>query len=361
MKRSGVSLVSARNWTPVNAGARVRRVVGDIMAGSRPDGRQIALAGAAKGLVNVWSPYRINGKAHGGRGPQGIQEIPANLFARIGGGNVTPKKRRIVRAALVKAVFEWGDPQANMKLLEKLAAPLADAKVDVLITPECFLDGYMIRNRKRVTTKKLAKCCVGGLSDRYLRRARRLAQRIGSYIVFGASQLDRQGIVRNAAFLFGRRGEHVGTYYKVQPDHFYRPGEELPVFETDFGKVGIVICADRRWPEVMRCLRLKGAEIILNPTWGNHGERNTAIMRTRAYENGIPVCFAHPEQALICLPDGSIGAVLESSEACVLVHDVDLTRNKEAKSTEDKARSHPVQNRRPELYGAIVEPISEGI
>jgi len=270
---------------------------------------------------------------------------------------MAPKQRRMVRIALVKASSEWGNPPANMKLLEELVAPLADAEVDVLVTPECFLDGYMIRNRKRVTAKKLAECSVAGLSDRYLRRARKLAKKIGSNLVFCASELDREGTVRNAAFLLGRRGEHIGTYYKIQADHFYRPGQELPVFETDFGKVGIAICADRRWPEVMRCLRLKGAEIILNPAWGNHGQRNAAIIRTRAYENGVFVCFAHPEEALICLPDGSIGAVLESSEAGVLLHDVDLAENVEAKMTRDKSRSHPVQNRRPELYGAIVEPI----
>ena len=265
------------------------------------------------------------------------------------------KKRRIVRVALAKAFFEWGDPKANIAILDKLAAPLTGAGIDVLITPECFLDGYMIRDRKRVSRKKLADCCVTGLSDRYIRRGRKLAARLRSYLVFGASHRDREGVVRNAAFLFGRDGEHVGTYYKVMPDHFYEPGCELPVFETDFGRVGIAICADRRWPEVVRCLRLKGSEIILNPTWGSYGPLNTAIMQTRAYENGIPVCFAHPRQSLICLPDGTVAAVLESNTPGVLVHDVDLSKNVRSKITRDKASSHPIQNRRPELYGPIVE------
>ena len=264
------------------------------------------------------------------------------------------KKPRIVRGALVKACFEWGNPKANMKLLEQLADPLGDDGLDVLITPECFLDGYMIHDRKRVSAKKLAARCVTGLSDRYVRRARKLAKKLKSYLVFGVSTRGRQGVVRNTAFLFGRDGEHVGTYHKIMADHFYEPGCEISVFDTDFGRVGIMICADRRWPELVRCLRLKGSELILNPTWGMYGSLNTAIMRTRAYENGIPICFAHPEQSLITLPDGEVGAVLESSKPDVLVHDIDLSENVQPKDTPDKARSHPVQNRRPDLYGGIV-------
>ncbi len=266
------------------------------------------------------------------------------------------KKRRIVRVGLVKAPFEWGDSKTNMAMLENLARPLANAGLDVLITPECFLDGYMIRDRKRVTARKLAARCVTGLSDSYVRRARKLATQLGSYLVFGASTRDRKGVVRNTAFLFGRQGEYVGTYHKVMPDHFYEAGCELPVFETDFGRVGIMICADRRWPELVRCLRLKGSEMILNPTWGMYGPLNTAIMQTRSYENGIPICFAHPEQSLICLPDGKVAAVLESNMPGVLVHDIDLSENIQPKVTPDKARSHPIQNRRSELYGALTEP-----
>lgn len=160
----------------------------------------------------------------------------------------------------------------------------------------------------------------------------------------------------NAALLLDRSGKCIGRYHKAHPCEFYEPGADLPVFETDFGVVGIVICADRRWPENMRVLRLKGAQIILNPTWGFYGEKNTCIMRTRAYENGLPVCFAHPHQSLICKSDDNVGALLESSEPGVLVHDIDLGENVPLRQTRDRASSHPIQNRRPELYGPLVEP-----
>ena len=265
------------------------------------------------------------------------------------------KKPRIVRIAMVKAVAGWGDREGNMKLLQQLAGPLENRGVDVVITPECFLDGYMVRDRKRVTTRKLASRCVTGPGDKYIKRVRRLAKKLNSYIVFGASERGADGLMRNAAYLLGRRGEHVGTYYKVMPCEYYQPGPDLPVFQTDFGTVGILICADRRWPENMRCLRLAGAEIILLPTWGFFRSTNDAIVQTRAYENGIPVCFTHPEQSLICLPNGAIGSVLDSNVPVVLLHDIDLAKNVGPAKTKDPSSGAPIQNRRPELYGEIVE------
>lgn len=265
------------------------------------------------------------------------------------------KKSRLVRVALVKACGEWGDRDANIKLFERLAGSVGSRKVDVLVSPECFLDGYMIRERKRCTPNKLARRCVSGTDDPFIRRVGRLARKLKCHIVFGASERNAKGVTRNAAYLLGRDGEHIGTFYKVQPSRFYyTPGPNLPVFKTDFGMVGLLICADRRWPENARCLRLKGAEIILNPTWGMFRSLNNSIMQVRAYENGLPICLAHPEQSLICLPDGSIAAILESNVPDVLVHDIDLSKNIKPVKKRDMAGSAPIQNRRPELYGDIV-------
>ena len=119
--------------------------------------------------------------------------------------------------------------------------------------------------------------------------------------------------------------------------------------------VGIVICADRRWPENIRCLALQGAQIILNPTWGFKGDLNTAIIRTRAYENGIPVCFTHPTQSLICDGRGEVVALLESSGPGVLVHDLDLAWKPAKPPKPDRAWSHPSTFRRPDLYGPIFD------
>jgi len=256
---------------------------------------------------------------------------------------------------MVEAESKWGDVKANLKLLETLSVPLAGKRIDVLITPECVLDGYMVRKPKECSARKLSACSVSGWEDQAIRRVRRLAARLRCYVVVGASEKTSRSVIRNAAYLMDRRGRPVGTYYKTHPAVFYTPGDSLPVFETDFGCVGIVICADRRWPENIRCLRLKGAEIILNPTWGMRGDLNTAIMRTRAYENGIPVCFAHPHEALICGADGDVAAVSRSNVPSVLIHDLDLALNIRPRRTKHVAKGPPIRNRRPELYEEIVK------
>lgn len=141
----------------------------------------------------------------------------------------------------------------------------------------------------------------------------------------------------------------VGKYHKTHlqnHDQRFAPGQDLPVFELIWGRAGIVICADRRWPESMRTLRLKGAEICLMPTYGMRHLENEWWMRTRAYENQMFVCFTHPQVALITNPGGGIAAKLESNRPDVLVHEVDLSEVDDG---------NHLAHRRPELYGVLAD------
>lgn len=261
-----------------------------------------------------------------------------------------------VRVGLVKAEARPGDLEHNLGMLDNLLRPLAGEGLDMVVTPECFLDGYMVRGD--CTPARLRECCVTGADDPMIRRIGERARSLRSWLIFGASVLDPDGTLRNAAYLIDRQGEVRGRYCKLMVNtRFYTPGNELPVYATDFATMGIVICADRRWPEHIRCLRLRGAEVVFNPTWGMHGEFNDCLMRVRAYENGIPVCFAHPRQALICLPDGSVAANMEGPDPAVLVHDIDVSGIIPMTNTDDKSATAPIRNRRPELYGPLVESL----
>lgn len=61
------------------------------------------------------------------------------------------------------------------------------------------------------------------------------------------------------------------------------PGKEFPIFETDFGTIGMMICWDVFFPEPARMLSMKGAEIIFMPIWGG----NLTLSKARAIENQI--------------------------------------------------------------------------
>ena len=119
------------------------------------------------------------------------------------------------------------------------------------------------------------------------------AKKYGMYIVSG--QYSWIGdTLNNVAVLYDRHGEIAAVYKKVQlPDSEAEqgavPGNLLPVFTTDFGRIGILICWDYAFPEVSRALALNGAEILFCPIWGD--VRGTDIWkisaRSRAVDNGV--------------------------------------------------------------------------
>ena len=107
-----------------------------------------------------------------------------------------------------------------------------------------------------------------------------------------------------------------------------------------------MICADRRWPETVRTLALRGARVVFNPTFGMHDERNLRMMQTRSYESEVFIAFTHPEQALITGPRGQVVSNETSGDVTHAVCEVDLAEA-------DEVRAAPMahlRDRRPEVY-----------
>src|SRR5262249_31139075 len=100
----------------------------------------------------------------------------------------------------------------------------------------------------------------------------RLAKKHDLYIVAGLLERDRH-LVYNVAVLIGPDGNVIGTYRKVvlprgEIEGGIAPGHDYPVFNTRFGKVGMMICYDGFFPEVARALSNRGAEVIAWPVAG---------------------------------------------------------------------------------------------
>lgn len=253
----------------------------------------------------------------------------------------------IIRVCLLKVMPAKGDLAGNMDKLERLIDEIPDRGIDVLVTPEGYLDGY-VSTEEYVDAAHITRYGVQE-GNVYLDRAARIAAQRGAWFVFGCIHNTTQG-PRNAALVFDRQGRIAGHYYKVHcqtHDVKYVAGDALPVFESEFGRFGVMICADRRWPETVRTLALQGARVIFNPTYGMHGEWNQQMMRVRSYESEVYICFAHPLQSLITGPKGDIEATLVSNLDHYLIHDLDL-------SIVDQVRSGPsahLRDRRPDVYG----------
>jgi predicted amidohydrolase len=104
-----------------------------------------------------------------------------------------------------------------------------------------------------------------------------------------AGLYEREGAaIYNTAVLIDREGRVAGKYRKVylpreEIEGGLTPGNHYPVFETDFGKVGLMICWDVQYSDPARGLALAGAELILLPIWGG----NETLGKARAIENHV--------------------------------------------------------------------------
>jgi N-carbamoylputrescine amidase len=236
------------------------------------------------------------------------------------------RKKRIIRVGLIKAVPVKWDLAGNWRCFEQLAREAVLRGAQIVCTPECFLDGYVAADKERFTKARLRKISQPPRGQGYVRKARDLAGELGIHLVFGFAELARSGSYNSAA-LIDDAGKLLGCYRKthlLDHDRRYLPGRRLDVWKTKLGRIGIMICADRRWPETARTLKLRGAEMIMNPTYGMWHLDNEWWMRTRSYENELYICFAHPQVSLVTGPRGELAAKLQSNVPEVLVHDVDL-------------------------------------
>ena len=256
-------------------------------------------------------------------------------LAQLEGAHLTPDATETkLTLALMQTVPEKWDLEGNFEVFLRL---LDDADgADMFVTPECWLDGYAAPDKESTPEKLRAVAQEPGKSA-YLERVAEEARKRSMYICFGFSSLE-DGKVYNAAGLWDRAGNLVGVYHKTHlqtHDLQYAPGQDLPVWPTPWGPVGIMICADRRWPETARTLRLKGAKLILNPTYGMHHEANEWWMRTRGYENQCFIAFAHPNVGFVVHPKGTIAAKRDECPG-VLRCAIDLSQAKEDNHLRDR-------------------------
>ena len=233
-----------------------------------------------------------------------------------------------IRVAQIKVYPEKGKMRTNH---EKLTTVLGDIKknedVDVVVTPEGFLDGY-VATEKSVAKEDMAKYAIDPRKSEYAGAISSWARKNEAWVVFGCTRKDEDGVF-NTALIYNRSGSLVGMYDKLHlqtHDYKYTPGKHLDVYGSDFGPFGVMICADRRWPETSRTLTLKGARVIFNPTYGMHGDLNLCMMRTRSYENGIFIIFTHPGQSLITDPRGRVVCNNEDKGKTYAVTEIDLSR-----------------------------------
>ncbi len=265
-----------------------------------------------------------------------------------------------IRIASASVVPKKWDKDTNWNRIERLVREAAlEGGAKVVVTPEGALDGYVINevnaekgSEKAALVKKFIELAEP-LDGPYIKKACALSNELNIFLVLGFLELDNE-TTYNTCILIDPDGDIIGKYskthfaqgYTINPS-CYVPGEQYPVFQTPFGKVGMMICYDRQLPEPARILALKGAQVLFVPSYGSYTDKdgwNTVLLRTRAYENQTPLVFSHPFQSLLLDEDGDLRAIGKANE--VIYYEI---------NTSPDRYEGRFKNRRPETYGVLTK------
>ncbi len=283
-----LSVVAELRWKD-SQGKSVKRdepSVGGYMRGSLPTAETDYPASSVPdrdGWIEVADTYTA---------PSNASQLSVELHLRwTAHGEVTwkdvrleeaePLPSRKVRLATVHYVPKGGkSPMDNCRQFEPFIADAAKQKADLIVLGETLTHPNMNRAYHEVAEP------IPGPSTDYFGD---LAKKYHMHIVAGLLEKDGP-LVYNVAVLIDPAGRIIGKYRKVclprgEVDAGITPGTDYPVFETSFGKVGMMVCYDGFFPEVARELSNRGAEVIAFPVAGC----NPLLVRARACENHLYV------------------------------------------------------------------------
>lgn len=262
----------------------------------------------------------------------------------------------------------------NLAEHHRMIDEAADEGAALVVFPEISLHGYPeiadFGEKRLMETYRSAERVPDGPSVRSL--AEHAADR-RIHVVYGLNEaVDRAGVVFNSAVITGPDG-HIGVYRKVHVHPVesitWVAGSEFPVFETSIGRIGIMICYDKWFPESARELMLRGTEILAAPAaWGGGSDdpESTLIGGTfcvydqaRALENSCWVVSSNYSQlgqtpfigmSSIVTPTGELLATTGSTPG-LAVAAIDV-RAGIASATARLFGPRLWRDRRPELYRA---------
>lgn len=186
------------------------------------------------------------------------------------------------------------DKYENMKKMLRMIDEAANNEAKLIVFPEACLMGYL-RCLTRVSYTEPHDeyayhhanaeiipegSCVQSIIKKAMERK--------IYVAFGLTEKDPfyDFKLYNSVCLVGPEG-YIGKYAKVhQPMdecHLFYHGDDFPVFDTEIGRIGLMICYDKNFPEPARELALQGADIICVSTAWGYGDDNMDISTDKSY------------------------------------------------------------------------------
>lgn len=293
---------------------------------------------------------------------------------RIAGAPIRKSVRKVRVCAAqyqLRSIRSWDELTRQVHFFAETAN---DYHCHFLLLPELFT-AQLFSMLPRDMDSRSAVLEVMKFHEDYLRLFKDLAAEFQLYIIGGSTPTLKEGEIRNTAHLFSPAG-NVYTQDKIHITPVERrtygtlPGDEIRVFETPFGRVGIVVCYDVEFPELVRLIALQGIDILFVPFATDERKsyfRVRHCAQARAVENIIYVVMAGcvgnlPQvrsflvnygQAAVCTPcdvpfpkDGVLAEADPNTET-VVVAELDLN---DLELQRDLGTVRPLQDRRLDLY-----------
>ncbi|MEJ8544451.1 carbon-nitrogen hydrolase family protein [Brevibacillus borstelensis] len=261
---------------------------------------------------------------------------------------------------LAQMMPELLDKGKNLLTMKSCMERAAQQQADLILFPELSLTGYFTREKSGAMAED-----VEGPS---ISQMRRWAMEYNLKVIFGFVEKARVKPYNSACFI-NNDGQILGTYQKNhlwdEEYKYFSAGESGRVWETDIGRIGIMICYDTEFPETARMLALQGADMILAPTANmsplEHSQR--IFIQSRAMENQIFVATtnrvgteettyffgesaaADPYGNLLVLGDQTVSGYLVA---------FDLDKINEARNL-----PHYLRDRKPASYGLLTSGASK--
>jgi len=289
---------------------------------------------------------------------------------------------RRVRIALIQMAVA-PDPDQNLDRALKQATAAAEFGARIICLPELFCSPYFPQYPDRDAGHYAET--VPGRSTRALGD---LARRAGVTIIAPVYEKDRDGLCYNTACVLNPAGTLLPPYRKVHIPHdplfyektYFHPGNAYRVYDTPQARFAVLICYDQWFPEAARIVTLMGAEIIFYPTAIGHiidappaeGEDTDwpgaweTIQRGHAIANGVYVAavnrtgredrLAFFGGSFVCDAFGQPMAKAGEDAEEILVADLDLALSRRIRSGWGF-----LAHRRPDTYGPLLQPPSEGL
>ncbi len=232
-------------------------------------------------------------------------------------GIPAPEPRKVTVASVNLRPRGTGAAAESVRRFIETIDRAVPAKTDVILLPE----GITVIGTGK-TYAEVAEPVPGPTSL----RLGEVARRRGAWIAAGVYEREGQAIY-NTAILVDREGKLAGRYRKVylpreEVEGGLTPGSDYPVFRTDFGTIGMMICYDVFYADPARALAMQGAELILMPIWGG----DQTLGKARAIENKVFVAASgYDYPTYIMDPEGEVLS-LAGEQGRVALATIDLNK-----------------------------------